>query len=51
MRMDGSKIATFSVAASAKNLSLPIALNNGTYLVVIHNESVREIATLPVLGR
>ena len=51
VRLDGSKVASFPVSASATNLSLPVALRNGTYLVVVRGQGSSQSVTLPVLGR
>jgi len=51
VRMDGSKVASFTKSASAKNLALPVSLNNGTYMVVVRGEGARQTVTLPVVGK
>lgn len=51
VRLDGAKVASFTTAASVSNLSLPVSLQNGTYMVVVRGEGARQVVTLPVLGR
>ena len=47
--LDGARIASFREAASAQNLSLPVALSRGTYLVSVQGSRTRQVALLSVV--
>jgi hypothetical protein len=47
--LDGARIASFREAASAQNLSLPVALSRGTYLVSVQGSMARQVALLSVV--
>lgn len=49
LRLDGSKVASFSAAASASNLSLPVSLSHGTYIVNVRGGKSNFVAPLAVL--
>lgn len=38
VRLDGTTVASFKTASVAKNLSLPVSLSNGTYMVVVRGD-------------
>lgn len=48
LRLDGSKVASFKAAATAQNLSLPVSLTRGNYLVTVAGNSKRLASTLAV---
>jgi hypothetical protein len=48
-RLDGARIASFREAASSQNLSLPVALSHGTYLVSVQGSRARQVALLSVV--
>jgi len=51
VRPDGSRIASFRAASTARDLALPVALETGTYKVVVRGDGVLRTLPLPVLGR
>jgi hypothetical protein len=48
LRLDGSKVASFKAGATASNLSLPVSLTRGNYLVTVAGASKRLTSTLAV---
>jgi hypothetical protein len=48
VRLDGSKVASFQAAAKATNLSLPVSLSHGNYLVTVRGNSSRLVSALSV---
>jgi len=51
LRLDGSLVASHAGAATVQNLSIPVKLTRGTYLVVVRGGGQVRSATLPVVGR
>jgi hypothetical protein len=49
LRMDGSKVASFSAAATATNLSLPVSLSHGTYIVNVRGGKSNFVTPLAVI--
>jgi hypothetical protein len=47
--LDGARIASFLEAASSQNLSLPVVLSRGTYLVSVQGSRSRQVALLSVV--
>jgi len=47
--LDGTRIASFREGASVQNLSLPVALARGTYLVSVQGGRTRQVALLSVV--
>jgi len=48
-RLDGARIASFRNAATVRDLSLPVALSHGTYLVSVQGSRTRQVALLSVV--
>jgi hypothetical protein len=48
IRLDGTRVASFKEAASAKNLSLPVSLTHGNYLVTVRGSNSRLVSSLAV---
>jgi len=48
VRLDGSKVASFKEGATAQNLSLPVSLSHGSYLVSVRGTNSRLVSELAV---
>jgi len=48
VRLDGSKVASFKEGATAQNLSLPVSLSHGSYLVSVRGANSRLVSELAV---
>lgn len=48
LETDGRKVAHFDARASARNLSLPLSLSRGRYLVMVEGGASRFVAPLAV---
>lgn len=48
VRLNGTKVASFDAASSAKNLSLPVSLTHGSYLVTVKGATSRLVSSLAV---
>jgi hypothetical protein len=46
--LGGARVASFQEAANAQNLSLPVALSRGTYVVTVQGANARQVAILSV---